>query len=1043
MKKWFNLILLFVGFLHLGFALANSAPNVDAGLDQTVDQGDIVVFSGSFSDPDAGDSHTVTWDMGDGQVISGENLMPGHIYSQPGKYTITLSVSDNNGSIETDSLVLNVLETAKPVDVLKVAASFDHSLALRTDGTVLAWGSNSSGQLGDGTSIDRFYPALVLDENGSPIKNVVSVAAGLAHSMALLANGTLITWGAGRYNPVPVVNEEGAPISGVKAIAAEYSHSLALLEDGRVMAWGRNWSGRLGDGTTTTREHPVFVVDESGTPISDVKAIAAGNAHNLALLNNGTLLSWGENGRGQLGDGTTIDRYNPVPVVDSSGAPVQDITAIDAGIYHSLALSSDGSVLGWGENGEGELGDGTTTDHYTPVYVSDGQGGKVDDVEMIAAGYYSSYALRNGQILTWGRGYSGVLGNGSHSSTSIPEFVLDENRDPISDIKAVVAGPSHTLALGGDGRLLTWGLNSDGQLGDGTSSSISTPEAVLDRPLEGGQKLRIGGIQKVVGGHGHTIAIQSDGTVLAWGDNAYGQLGDGTNLSLFHPVDVVDDMGIPIADIRDIAASMHTLALKTDGTMLAWGKNHNGQLGDGTREDSAHPITVVDSNGATVSGVQSIAVGQSHNLALLDDGSVISWGLNSSGQLGNGTNGREGHPVAVTDENGVSITGIQSISAGDYHSLALRSDGMVYSWGDNWVGELGDYTDIGRYNPVLVLDESGNPVTGVQEISAGPDYNVAVKTDGTVLVWGSGSYIRQFGNGASFNLYYAAVVTDEHGTQIDNIQDIAAGSDFVLMHHADGTILAWGSNAQGALGTGTYSDYPVSVIGIDGNPFGGVASISAGYSYSLALLNNGEVWAWGSNQQGQLSNGKGPYNLARYSKDSYGDPIDLCLSNCINMVPLVEGGDPISIELGSPVIFSGTFSDSDTGDTHNIAWDFGDGFTASGELAPSHTYTKTGTFTATLAIQDNRGGFGSDTVTVTVVEPVPDNRPCHTNAVELIQTAYDSVRSEVSITTSGTINLLNSDSLSYEAPIIRFLPDFHSPIGSVLHAKASSVNCGL
>lgn len=245
----------------------------------------------------------------------------------------------------------------------KLAGGGYHSLALKGDGTIWAWGWNGGGQLGNGTTTDQATPVQVVGPTGA-----VSVAASYLHRFAVMADGTVWAWGRNSYGtlgdgtttarliPLPVPG-----LSGMVAVAAVGGHSLALKSDGTVWAWGNNSNGQLGDGTTGDRMSPVQV-----TGLAGVTAVAAGGAHSLALKADGTVWAWGNNENGQLGDGTTTDRLSPVQIPALTG-----IVALAAGYRHSLAIQVDGTIWTWGRNSYGALGDGTTTDRQSPVAADD------------------------------------------------------------------------------------------------------------------------------------------------------------------------------------------------------------------------------------------------------------------------------------------------------------------------------------------------------------------------------------------------------------------------------------------------------------------------------------------------------------------------------------------------------------------------------------------------------------------------------------------------------------------------------------------------
>ena len=333
-----------------------------------------------------------------------------------------------------------------------LAAGEVHSLALMEDGTVWAWGANTSGQLGNEADGHGWSNTPMQVSNLSGVK---ALAAGSEHSLVLKEDGTVWAWGNNSYGqlgnaaagygsstPVQVSN-----LSGVKAIAASDEHNLALKEDGTVWAWGKNNYGQLGDGTTTNRTTPVQVRNApltkkrskvSGTlnNLSGVTAIAAGGTHSLALMEDGTVRAWGYNERGQLGNGTTTSSKTPVTVRNLSG-----VKAISGGWAHSLALKQDGTVWTWGNNYDGQLGDGTTTNRTTPVMVS-----SLSGVKAIAAAYFHNLALmEDGTVRAWGwNGYegAGLLGNGTSTDHSVTPVTVSN----LSRVQAIAAGGYHTLA---------------------------------------------------------------------------------------------------------------------------------------------------------------------------------------------------------------------------------------------------------------------------------------------------------------------------------------------------------------------------------------------------------------------------------------------------------------------------------------------------------------------------------------------------------------------------------------------------------------------
>ncbi len=336
------------------------------------------------------------------------------------------------------------------------------------------------------------------------------------------------------------------------AISGGGQHTCALLSDGTAKCWGWNGYGQLGDGTTVEHHTPVAV---SG--LTDAIAISAGTSHTCALLNDGTAKCWGWNGYGQLGDGTNVERHTPVTVLG-----LGNVIAVDAAGGRTCALIGDGTVRCWGENSDGQLGDGTSISRTNPVTVS----GLSNAVGIGGGENHTCALLSDGTAECWGYNELGQLGDGTTTNRLTPVVVSG-----LSNATAIAVGRSyaHTCALLSDGTAKCWGFNFYGQLGDGTKTSSSTPVAVSG----------LGNATALFPGWEHTCALLSDGTVECWGG------GYGSNPAA-------------ISGLSDAVATAagwnHTCALLGNGAAKCWGFNGYGQLGDGTTDDSASPVDVVD-----------------------------------------------------------------------------------------------------------------------------------------------------------------------------------------------------------------------------------------------------------------------------------------------------------------------------------------------------------------------------------------------------------------------------------------------------------------
>lgn len=337
-----------------------------------------------------------------------------------------------------------------------------------------------------------------------------------------------------------------------------------------------------------------------------------------------------------------------------------------------------------------------------------------------------------------------------------------------SSAGVIGAGKSHSFAVNTSGTAYAWGKNATGQLGDGTTTERKSPVAVSGYDTA----------TVVDGGDDHTAGRRSDDTVWTSGANPSGQLGDGTTTQRTSPVQVTS---LAATSVR--AGGLHTVALKTDGQVWTWGENGDGQLGDASTTDRTSPVRA-----GTLTGITAVAAGQSHSLALKSDGTVWSWGDNSQGQLGDNTQTDRTSPVQVS-----GLTTAVAIAAGHSHSVALKSDGTLVAWGRNDSGQLGDNsTTTPRKTPVAVVT-----LTNVRSFAAGDYFSLAVRTDGTVWTWGTNNS-GELGLGGG-----VGQSSPQRVTTLSAIVAVAGGGSHALALQSDGTVWAWGANGNGQLGDGT------------------------------------------------------------------------------------------------------------------------------------------------------------------------------------------------------------------------------------------------
>jgi alpha-tubulin suppressor-like RCC1 family protein len=633
------------------------------------------------------------------------------------------------------------------------------------------------------------------------------ISAGIAHTCQINEGGTVSCWGGNASGQLgdPTLGNFSSPVNvvgltGVVAVSAGGAHTCALLAGGTMRCWGAGGMGQLGNNSTVAIQSASVLV--SG--LSGAVAISAGGGHSCALIADGTVRCWGLNAAGQLGDNTTSNRPTPVAVVGLSG-----VVAISAGGQHTCAVLAGGTVRCWGFNPFGQLGDGTTTSRHLPTLV-----GNVSRAASIKAGVNHTCVLRaDGTAQCWGLNSSGQLGDSSTTDRHAPVFVRG-----LANAVAITTGSVHTCALVADGTARCWGSNAFGQIGSGTVGGTRLQPFAVSSSLNNAVAISAGGE--------HTCALRADGSAKCWGSDRFGELGDGTFVIDGigeTPIDVLSGRGTFTA--RDIAAGRsHTCAVRANGNVACWGANDAGQVGDGSiggnRLSPANlPVPV---------NVVGIAAGEAHTCAVLANGTANCWGLNSSGQLGNGLVTNSPRPVVVSGlTNAVAIAAGGTL--GSSHTCALRADGTVWCWGSNNVGQLG----VGNTTPSLVPVRVSGLADAIA-IAVGESHSCALVAVGAAFCWGS--------DGVTSHLVPTLV-------SLDNVAAIAGGNRHSCALRADGTAWCWGQNLLGQLGNGgTVSTATPTLV----TPLFNAVSIAGGFGHSCASLADGTAHCWGDNAAGQL-----------------------------------------------------------------------------------------------------------------------------------------------------------------------------------------------
>lgn len=615
----------------------------------------------------------------------------------------------------------------------KLAAGEFFSAQLAADGTVWSWGENTNGELGDGTVLNRSLPTLAIG-----LANVTSISAGNNHMLALTTGGDVYAWGANddgqlasnRSARLEVRPLKVSALTQVASVSA-YASTSAAVAAGSVWLWGRAV-------TRTAPARMTGAVQSGETPIGVVIGLDAG----ITVLSNRTLRVWSMSP--SLTSSSAI-------VVRSDGSPLTGVARVAGGDATFYAVTDDGQA--W------KFGDSVAQRVTLPSFAA--------AVDVAASRAQVAWVSAAGEIFMQGNNAYGQLGI---STVSGPTTALSPVQN-ISNARTVAVSRLHAVASTSAGKLFAWGYNAFGELGGGARQYVSEPLHAID----------LGNYALISPGRNHTLGLKSlspstgAGALYAWGSNAEGQTG--APISASGTIATPRQVMPPVQFVDAAAGDAHSAAAADDGTVYTFGSNAQGQLGVGTYGGQAGPTRV-----SGVSAVRAVAVGLQSTYALTASGQIFGWGDNSYFQLGTGTANSSPSPVrSLSPANAVYTT----VAAAANHVAALASDGRVWTWGSNGLGQLGNgdasATRDGTPKPVNFPD--GSPVR-VAAVRLGFNSTLALRADGTVWLWGE------------TRLGGTPVYTPQLISGLPKIVAIGASGYSYSALGADGSLWAWGRNAS-------------------------------------------------------------------------------------------------------------------------------------------------------------------------------------------------------------------------------------------------------
>ncbi|MDR1152396.1 MAG: hypothetical protein LBK72_07975 [Bifidobacteriaceae bacterium] len=703
---------------------------------------------------------------------------------------------------------------------------------------------------------------VILGPQSPPAEIAARLAPGMGNTLVAMADGRVCGWGQnfegglGRaldssawFSPDPACID--LPNGAAATAITSFRHAIALTADGDVYTWGAHSSGKLGIGPVEVNS---FTPNLVTFPVSiTATAVGAGADHSVALTEDGDIFTWGNNELGQLGNsGAGVEVDTPVKVA-ASGI---EFAAVSSGWNHALAISRDGDVYAWGSDAMGQLGpdrvfdvdnDPENAGRGHPDWFS-GVPGKVaglpDHIAQVSAGADHSVALsENGDVYAWGSGQLGQLGNGATSGNYTTPVKI--NLPPIVGISA---GAQYTVAWTAAGELYAWGANIDGNLGFGTNADVSTPHKVLGISVAAA----VAGfsIQSYMR---HTVAVDKDGRLVTWGNNDHTQLGD-TSVPYDDQPRRVDGIP-PIAYVA--AGDGSTMAVSTGGELYAWGDNYGGVLGTDATEQRDVPTLV-----GGLSQVARVAIRDGHAVALDANADVWTWGRNGDGELGR-VIGPDERPELVPDRVGLpeEAQKVTDLGAGSGFTMVLDADGQLWGWGANQP-HLGSQVTppSGTIQSREVVD-IGLPERPVSGFAVDTGVGIAL-VDGTAYGLGHGES-GQLGVDVTTVAVRSSVAIEGLGNrtivQVDTTSGPRFAAGFTAAVDDEGTVWTLGRNASFQLGRQTDADggdeadaVPGAVVGIPA-----IAAVSVGWTHAAALSRDGEVFAWGQWRHGNADTGNG------------------------------------------------------------------------------------------------------------------------------------------------------------------------------------------
>jgi len=909
--------------------------------------------------------------------------------------------------------------------ILSVTAGSNHTCAIASDGFAYCWGLNTNGQLGNNNTTTTNIPVAVLRTSGSLSGvTVKSLSAGGSQTCAVTSLDTAACWGQNtdgqlgnnsitqRSFPVDV-NTSGV-LAGltIKSISTGKYHTCAIASNDKAYCWGLNTNSGLGNGNTTRSLIPVAVNTNGELLNKNLKTITVGQYFTCVIASDNNAYCWGYGGNGNLGNGSNSTTNTSVVPVTTSGAlagkTLKYITTASINVYATCVIASDDQLYCFGANANKQLGFDAPGNTTVPTL---SRGAIVSDMLITIGGVVatnitqvsSTVITATTPVQTAGfkdvtatryDGQTSTLANGYRYTSGPGDITLSPSSGPAVGGDAVTISGSNfdanTKLKVDDIYLSTFTLVNDSTITFTTPSQsygrnvevvvedtygVQSPSVFFtytDPPMTitsvsptggsvaGGGTISVTGtnfspgvkdISQISSGSAFSCGIYND-DAYCWGFS--GKLGDGKNTESRVPVPVVKTGVLAGKTIKQISAGQSgACAIASDDLAYCWGQGNNGQTGDGGNTANLAPDAV--SRAGVLSGltIKSISSGDNHTCAIASDDLLYCWGYNATGQLGNSSTTQSLVPVAVSRGGALAGKTIKSVSSSANNTCAIASDDQVYCWGYNAGSQLGNGSTTQALAPVAVSTLGVLAGKTIKQMSSGGGTTCVVASDENIYCWGDNN-VGQYGNNSVTASTTPTATLMTGALNSKTIKQISVGSNFVCVVASDSKVYCWGGNSSGQLGDGgiSQSTVPKAVLtnGVLANK--SIRSVSANFNQACVVTTSNKAYCWGYNAYGQLGN-----NASVQSQTS---PVAV---NPVQARPLtltIGGTAATNVQSSSLTSITATIPAHQAGVTDVVAGRY-DNTTATA----SNAYTYVTSPGITLVSPDSGLIAGGDTVTIT------------------------------------------------------------------------------